>query len=157
MLTNKLMRNQLRLARWEDIKTISLSSELNEIVTQGFVGLEGCFLSKKLFSYCHSSSPDAFEDEIAFECFVNSIHMEDYVSESYFEYSIIFSNSMIRKWNQQYDKKLNFIISLDDETLLPTIKFHLKRDGASWLNEDNLDASIQAVLITTDEIYFNDA
>lgn len=157
MLTNQLMRNQLRLACWEGIKTMSLSSELNEIITQGFVELEGCFLSKKLFSYYKSSSPDVFEDEIAFECFVNSMHMEDYVNENHFEYSIIFGNHIIRRWNQQYDKKLNFIISLDDESLLPTIKFHLKRDGAYWISEDGLEESIQAVLITTDEIFFNDA
>ncbi|WP_205245816.1 hypothetical protein, partial [Erwinia amylovora] len=96
MLTNKLMREQLKLIHWEYIKKISLPSELNEIVTQGFVELAGCFLSKKLLSYCQSNSPDFFEDEISFECFVNSIHIEDYVIENYFECSIIFINFMIR-------------------------------------------------------------
>ncbi|PQQ35860.1 hypothetical protein C6H68_22620 [Photorhabdus luminescens] len=81
--------------------------------------------------------------------------MEDYVNEKHFEYSIVFSNSVINKWNKDHADNLNFIISLDDETLLPTIKFHLRREGASWLNEDNLDSSIQAVLITTDEITYN--
>ncbi|MBS9444379.1 MULTISPECIES: hypothetical protein [Photorhabdus] len=155
MLINKLMSVQLGMVHWDDIEEISLSSELNEIVTQGFVEMDGCFLSKKLLSYCQSNSPSNFEDEIAFECFVNSIHMEDYVNEKHFEYSIVFSNSVINKWNKDHADNLNFIISLDDETLLPTIKFHLRREGASWLNEDNLDSSIQAVLITTDEITYN--
>lgn len=157
MLTNHLMRTQLEVLHWEDIEKIELPPELNEIVSQGFVELTGCFLSKKLLSYCKSSSSNDFEDEIAFECFVNSIHIEDYVIEKHFEHSIIFSNYMIRKWNKDHPGSLNVIISLDDETLLPTIKFHLKRIGKSWLNEDDLDSSIQAVLITTDEINYNNA
>lgn len=152
MLTNRLMRTQLVKINWTEIGKNSLTYELESIVSEGFIEICGCFLSKKLFSYCQSNSPDNFEDEISFECFVNSFHMDDYVNERHFEYSIIFSNSIIKKWNEIYVDKLNVIISLDDETLLPTIKFHLKRDGLSWLDEHNLDASIQAVLITTDEI-----
>lgn len=152
MLANYLMLPQLESICWKDIESTTLPHELNEIVGQGFVELFGCFLSKKLIGYCGAIKPDFFEDEIALECFVNSIHVEDYVSEKYFEYSIVFCNSIIKKWNESHSGFLNVIISLDDETLLPTIKFHLKRKGVSWLDEDNLDSSIQAVLVTTDEI-----
>jgi hypothetical protein len=152
MLINSLMHSQLRSICWESIEKTTLPYDLNEIIEQGFVELYGCFLSKNLLTYCNSVTPDVFEDEIAFECFVNSIHVEDYVSENHFQYSIVFCNSMIRKWSKSHAGYLNVIISLDDETLLPTIKFHLKRKGVSWLDEDNLDSSIQAVLVTTDEI-----
>lgn len=146
------MRSQLVKVNWTEIEKNCLTYELEEIVSEGFIEIDGCFLSKKLFSYCQSNFLGNFEDEISFECFVNSFHMDDYVNERYFEYSIIFSNSIIKKWNEKYDGKLNIIISLDDETLLPTIKFHVKREGLSWLDEYNLDASIQALLITTGEI-----
>lgn len=152
MLANYLMIPQLESIYWKDIESITLPHELNEVVGQGFVELFDCFLSKKLLGYCGTIKPDFFEDGIALECFVNSIHVEDYVSEKYFEYSIVFCNSIIKKWNESHSGFLNVIISLDDETLLPTIKFHLKRKGVSWLDEDNLDSSIQAVLVTTDEI-----
>lgn len=146
------MLPQLESICWEDIEKLNLPYGLNEIIEQDFVELHGCFLSKKLLSYCNSVTPDVFEDEIAFECFVNSIHIEDYVSDKYLQYSIIFCNSIIKKWNENHVDRLNVIISLDDETLLPTIKFHLKRKGVSWLDEDNLDSSIQAVLVTGNEI-----
>lgn len=152
MLTNNLMLPQLESIRWEDMKKINLPHELSEVVEQGFVELFGCFLSKKLIGYYGVIQPDSFEDEIALECFVNSIHVEDYVHENHFQYSIVFCNSIIKKWNESHAGFLNVIISLDDETLLPTIKFHLKRKGVSWLDEDNLNSSIQAVLVTTDEI-----
>ena len=155
MLVNYLMLPQLESICWEDIEKLNLPYELNDIVEQGFVELHGCFLSKKLLSYCNSVTPDVFEDEIAFECFVNSIHIEDYVSEKYLQYSIIFCNSIIKKWSENYVDCLNVIISLDDETLFPTIKFHLRRKGVSWLDEDNLDSSIQAVLVTVNEINNN--
>ncbi|MNG65606.1 hypothetical protein D3C79_238740 [compost metagenome] len=155
MLTNYLMRPQLDSVCWGDIEKLHLPYELNEVVEQGFIELSGCFLSRKLLSYCNSVTPDIFEDEISFECFVNSIHIEDYVNEKYFQYSIVFCNSIIKKWNINHLDHLNVIISLDDETLLPTIKFHLKRKGVSWLDEDKIDSSIQAVLITTDEVNKN--
>jgi hypothetical protein len=137
---------------WEDIENLILPYELNEIVEQGFVELFGCFLSRKLLAYFGSVTLDTFEDEIAFECFVNSIHIDDYVSEKYFQYSIVFCNLILKRWIENHSGYLNVIISLDDETLMPTIKFHLKREGVSWLDEDNINSSIQAVLITTDEI-----
>ncbi|AIJ09116.1 MULTISPECIES: hypothetical protein [Edwardsiella] len=155
MLVNYLMLPLIESICWEDIEKLNLPYELNEIVEQGFVELHGCFFSKKLFSYCNSVTPDVFEDEIAFECFVNSIHIEDYVNEKYLQYSIVFCNAIIKKWNENYGNCLSVIVSLDDETLLPTIKFHLKRKGVSWLDEDNLDSSIQAVLVTTNEINKN--
>lgn len=155
MLANYLMLPQLESICWESMKKITLPHELKEVIEQGFVELFGCFLSKKLLDYCGEIKSVFFEDEIALECFVNSIHLEDYVSENHFQYSIIFCNSMIKKWNESHSKALNVIISLDDETLLPTLKFHLKRKEASWLDEDNLDSSIQAVLVTTDEINKN--
>ncbi|MGR2858093.1 hypothetical protein FY046_18830 [Erwinia sp. 1181_3] len=155
MITNYLMRPQLESVCWDDVENLHLPYELNEVVEQDFIELSGCFLSRKLLSYCNPVTPDIFEDEISFECFVNSIHIEDYVNEKYFQYSIVFCNSIIKKWNSNHLDYLNVIISLDDETLLPTIKFHLKRKDVSWLDEDKLDSSIQAVLITTHGINRN--
>ncbi|PQQ35859.1 hypothetical protein C6H68_22615 [Photorhabdus luminescens] len=51
MLINKLMSVQLGMVHWDDIEEISLSSELNEIVTQGFVEMDGCFFVQK--NYFH--------------------------------------------------------------------------------------------------------
>src|SRR5699024_3462862 len=137
MLTNKLMDVELEKLNSEFIKRIILPQELEDILSEGFTKKNGCFLSKKLLKLCSSVSYSNFEDEIAYECFVNSLHMEDYVNKNHLDYSVVFCNKLIEIWRE--NEMLNVIMTLDDETFLPTVKFHVKRDNVSWLNEDELD------------------
>lgn len=152
MLYNTSMRQKLVSVDWFFLKASTLPYSLNDILVEGFIIHDGCYLSKKLASYCKNCSIDYFEDSISFECFVNSFHMDDYVNEKYIEYSILFCNELLTKWNEFSEKPLNMMISLDDETSLPTIKFYLKRDNASWLDEENIESIIQPVLITNNNI-----
>ncbi|CNB70017.1 Uncharacterised protein [Yersinia intermedia] len=153
MLTNSLMNIQLAKLTSDDFVDLELPEKLNEIIGLGFLEEQGSFLSKRLMDYCTSVQRSSFDDEIAYECFVNSFHMEDYVDRSHLAYSIVFSNELIRKWKLFRSSALNVIIALDDETFLPKIKFHAKRDGAEWLMENELESYIQPILITTEEIH----
>lgn len=152
MLTNSLMDIQLSKLTSDDVN-LELPKKLNEIIEMGFLEKQNSFLSKRLLDYCTSVSRSSFDDEIAYECFVNSFHMEDYVDSSYLAYSIVFSNKLIGSWKFFRNKELNVIIALDDETFLPKIKFHVKRDNAEWLMENELESYIQPILITTEEIH----
>lgn len=152
MLTNHLMDDQLRKLDLLYLRNLNLPLELNEIIEQGFFEQGNCNLSFRLLDYCKSVSLSNFEDEIAYECFVNSFHMEDYVNDHFLEYSVFFTNKLIRKWGEGLSEKLNVIIALDDESLLPKIKFHVKRYGNEWLAENDLDSYAQPILITTEEI-----
>jgi len=156
MLFNMLMYQKLISVDWFFFKSSTLPNSLNDIITEGFIIQDECYLSTKLTSYCQLCSIDYFEDSISFECFVNSFHMEDYVSEKYLEYSILFSNELLIQWHKKSAKPLNIIISLDDETSFPTVKFHLKRNDASWLDEKNIESITQPVLITNHNISMND-
>ncbi|BCU89999.1 hypothetical protein YP72344_14940 [Yersinia pseudotuberculosis] len=153
MLTNSLMDIQLAKLTSDDFVDLNLSKKLNEIIELGFIEEHGSFLSKRLLDYCTSVHRSNFDDEIAYECFVNSFHMEDYVDNSHLAYSIVFSNELIKKWRSFRSSALNVIIALDDETFLPKIKFHAKRDSAEWLMENELESYIQPILITTEEIH----
>jgi hypothetical protein len=143
---------QLAKLMSNDFAKLKLPIKLNEIIELGFIEKDGSFLSRRLLKYCTSVVRSNFEDAISYECFVNSFHMEDYVDSSHLEYSIIFTNKIIKKWKSFRNENLNVIIALDDETFLPKIKFHMKRNGAEWLMESELESYIQPLLITTQEI-----
>ncbi|MBS9440027.1 hypothetical protein EAE91_23680 [Photorhabdus noenieputensis] len=132
---NELKRNHL-----------VLTDELQSIISSGFIEKENCFFSKKLMTYSASASQKHFQDCVGFECFVNSLHIDDYVNKDYLEYSILFCNSLLISWNSFNPiNKLNVIISLDEFGSL--VKFHLDRVGEMWLNE-NLESYDEPILIT---------
>lgn len=152
MIINTLMKSQLENLNCSYFNELILPFELKEIIEQGFIDKNNSVLSAYLLDYCGAVSYSNFEDEIAYECFVNSLHMEDYVNDYFIEYSIVFCNDLIKKWKNLRSEDLNVIISLDDESLLPKIKFHVKRDGQEWLAENELESYIQPILITTKTI-----
>lgn len=152
MIINTSMKNQLEKINRTYLNRLSLPFYLSKIIEQGFTDKNHSVLSVYLLNYCGSVSYSNFEDEIAYECFVNSLHMEDYVKDHFIEYSIVFTNELIKKWKSLRPENLNVIISLDDESLLPKIKFHVKRYGREWLAENELESYIQPILITTQTI-----
>ena len=152
MIINSSMKNQLEKINRSYFNGLSLPFDLSKIIEQGFTDKNHSVLSVYLLNYCGSVSQSNFEDEIAYECFVNSFHMEDYVENHFIEYSIFFTNELIKKWKKLRSEDLNVIISLDDESLLPKIKFHVKRYEQEWLAENELESYIQPILITTQTI-----
>ncbi|ETS33618.1 hypothetical protein PTE_00793 [Photorhabdus khanii NC19] len=123
-----------------------LTDELQSIISSGFIEKEHCFFSKKLMNYSSSASKKHFQDCVGFECFVNSLHIDDYVDKNHLEYSILFCNSLLISWEYlNPNDKLNVIISLDEFGAL--IKFHLDRNGEMWLSED-LESYDEPILIT---------
>jgi len=143
---------QRMFAGIKDIR-LTLPDELNSIINEGFFEHDGCFFSKKLMSYCLSASPEYFQDNVGFECFVNSLHIDDYVKGNYLDYSISFSNALFKAWQSfSLDKELNVIILPNDFGV--AIKFHLIRPNETWLSED-LEAYEDPVLTTNEIISSN--
>lgn len=145
-------RMQRVFAAIKDIQ-LTLPDELNSIINEGFFERDGCFFSKNLIDYCTSASPEYFQDSVGFECFVNSLHIEDYVKGNYLDYAISFSNALLEAWQRfSSDKKLNVIILPNDFGV--TIKFHLIRPNETWLSED-LEEYEDPVLATNEIISSN--
>ena len=86
-----------------------------------------------------------FPDKTGHECFVNSIHVEDYVDSNYLSYACSFVNECFDIWRLEGRKDhLNAIISMDEFSTV--VKLHVVRDGESWLSE-NLDEYSEAILL----------
>lgn len=123
---------------------LSLPSELSSWLDTGFVQKDGYTFLIAL-AKSRPSNKHIF-DKTGVECFVNSFHIDDYVSERYLDHACLFCNSLLRKWAmKKNDQKLNVIISTDDFGAV--IKFHIKRQDEHWLNYD-LESYNEPVLET---------
>lgn len=142
MKSNLLMIEKIGKSDW---KNISLPEELQLWIERGFIRDEGCVFLTALFN----SNPgvNRLSDKTGVECFVNSFHIDDYVSERYLDYACLFCNEILYKWADSHEPEfLNVIISLDEFGAV--IKVHVKRNDESWLS-DNLDKYEEAILETS--------
>lgn len=145
MKCNSLMLQALHNAQWNDLV---LPEELNSWVEKGFVKKENCVFLAALFS-SYPNDKYLF-DKTGVECFVNSFHIDDSVTERYLDYSCLFCNAIINKWHQEGNsEKLNMIISMDEFGAV--IKCHVIRQGENWLSH-NLEQYEDAILVTSDII-----
>lgn len=142
MKSNLLMIEEIGKSDWKDI---SLPEELQLWIERGFTRSEGCVFLTALSNT--NPGVNRLSDKTGVECFVNSFHIDDYVSERYLDYACLFCNKILDKWTDSHEPEvLNVIISLDEFGAV--IKVHVKRNDESWLS-DNLDKYEEAVLETS--------
>ena len=75
-----------------------------------------------------------FIDSTGYECFVNSLDVDDYVHDNYLQQAIIFAKHIFKEFRLQEVKMPLVCMSLDEFGL--TIKFHLSRGNESFLKEE---------------------
>lgn len=86
-----------------------------------------------------------FPDRTGYECFVNSIHIDDYVTEGYLSFAFKFADALMFTWRKsQGAATLKVIISSDEFGAV--VKGHIDRPGESFLAA-NLDGYGEAILI----------
>lgn len=145
MKCNSSMLQALHDAHWYDLE---LPTELSVWVGKGFINKNGCVFLAALFNGYPSDKN--LIDKTGVECFINSFHIDDYVSERYLDYSCLFCNTILSKWAlEECCEKLNMIVSMDEFGAV--IKFHVLRDGEEWLG-NNLERYEEAVFTTNDII-----
>ncbi len=147
MKCNVLMNKALKNASWSDI---SLPQDLQELLERGFIKNDGCMFLASVFK--NKPDEERLIDKTGVECFINSIHIDDYIYERYLDYACLFCNQLLTTWNNGVwckNGELNVIISLDEFGAV--IKFHLKRKNEYWLNS-NLEKYGEAILETTHQL-----
>lgn len=145
MKCNLLMLKEINKSNWKDL---SLPEELQSWIDRGFVRDAGCVFLTALFNT--NLDVSKLVDKTGVECFVNSFHIDDYVTERYLDYACLFCNKIFDRWkNSNETEALHVIISLDEFGAV--IKMHVKRNGENWL-ADNLDKYEEAVLETSNPI-----
>ena len=123
-----------------------LDVSLRHILKNGFMIRDQCYILKELYQP-HIKISDCF-NRIGYECFTNSIHIDDYVSDNIFEQTLLFIENLIQIWDQ-LQNGLNLKILLGQTDFGFNIKFHIERIGEEWINENELHIFDEAILIIT--------
>ncbi|MFN5310724.1 MAG: hypothetical protein ACK5C0_14840 [Candidatus Kapaibacterium sp.] len=123
-----------------------INSALRAIVESGFILHNGCYFLKSLYNKQTHIKESDFIDLTGFECFINSIHIDDYAEIDLFEQAILFADELINLWkNQKSGLVLKLILSETDFGF--NVKFHTFRKGQDWIVEDELEKFEEAIIV----------
>lgn len=115
-----------------------LEESLAQLTSDGFVEKDGCVFLKSLFILQSHYTEKYFVDNTGYECFVNSIHIDDYVDGDYLIQCVLFMDHVI---NELEIHKINgsFTFILSETQFGANFKFHLTREKEVWINSHDVD------------------
>jgi hypothetical protein len=118
-------------------KSNPLSNCFAKVLAGGLIKSgEGIFL-RNLFERCPTVSRADFPDWTGYECFVNSIHVDDFTCYQMVETGISFLDAVAKMYKNEYPQyKFNGILGADDNGVV--VRFHTRRPNEGWL-ADNLE------------------
>jgi hypothetical protein len=144
MQLNTLMSvSYVKTSNWN---SLTPPKELKQLVHSGFIEVESCCFLKYLYHKETNVSPADFPDKTGLECFINSFHLEDYVEENWLPYALWVINQLFEKYANLFNHNLLTAIVTQDD-LSCTLRFHLKREEESWLDEDLDSYKEEAILV----------
>lgn len=121
-----------------------LDPSLKALLESGFSRLGDCELLTGLLARIQNAGLKDFPDAVGFECFVNSIHIEDYDQDEPLSQAIVFVRELFKTWYETKSHQiLVAVISADDDSIV--VRFHLNRPDQQWLNDD-LERYLDAIL-----------
>ena len=123
-----------------------LKISLQKLLDSGFKNSNDCYFLETLFNQQSHIQQSDFIDKTGYECFINSIHIDDYVEKDYFEQAILFASNLVELWNcSNYGKKLLIIVSETDFGF--NLKFHLKRESEQWIDIKDINKFEEALIV----------
>ena len=132
---------------------VELNHGLSEIIASGFEEKNGCFFLKECINIVSNVSVNNFPDKTGYECFINSINIDDYVQEDYLAQGIYFVQKVFHQWDKlKNNHMLIAILSLDDFGL--KVKFHVQRLGESWLADELEDYEESILMVDSSDTHF---
>ncbi len=127
------------------VRIAKLPEIFEGMIELGFLAGDGFVLLAAMANRGTNATPDDFPDKTGYECFINSIHVDDYVDADYLVYACRLVEDFFAAWRRTEKKEvLRAIISSDE--FGATVKFHVHRDFESWISED-IEAYENAVLV----------
>ncbi|WP_321867849.1 hypothetical protein [Paraburkholderia tropica] len=140
MKANTEMREKIGALKF----TKPLIPSLKSIADGGFVEKDDCYLLDSFAQNPTNAKRTNFQDCTGYECFVNSLHVEDYADDEPLAQGILFIEAVFRVWKVSNPAlALTAIISADE--LAVVTRFHVKRSGQQWLSDD-IEGHIDAVM-----------
>ncbi|AOB31662.1 hypothetical protein AKI39_14640 [Bordetella sp. H567] len=108
---------------------------LTAIIDEGFDVRAGCYFLAALLRKATNVSRSSFIDCTGYECFVNSIHIEDYDDQAPLAQAVQFISRVFSGWRTwTYTSSLVAIVGGNESSVV--VKFHAKRPTERWLSDD---------------------
>lgn len=121
-----------------------LAPALMEIAQKGFDSRDECYVLRALVAKSPNASRLRFPDCTGYECFVNSLHVEDYDATAPLAQAILLLKDVFATWQETVQAKVLIgIVSADEFSVV--VKVHLWRSAEAWLST-NLDTYEDAVM-----------
>jgi hypothetical protein len=126
----------------------TLAAELTALVQSALLEEHGCWFLEPLRNGAMSSSLSQFPDRTGFECFVNHVHIGDFV-DGELDASILHLQGLLLA--EQLERKLKpvgafrIIVSCDETDC--AVRFHKLRPGEQWVLDDLETYREEALLI----------
>uniref|UniRef100_UPI0039F0797F hypothetical protein n=1 Tax=Bordetella sputigena TaxID=1416810 RepID=UPI0039F0797F len=115
-----------------------LCRSLRNIADEGFNVKDECYFLAALLRKADSVTRSRFFDSTGYECFVNSLHIEDYDDKAPLAQAIQFISYVFAMWRTaEYAVPLVAVVNVDEGRVI--VKFHAKRSTEQWLS-GNLEA-----------------
>ncbi len=120
-----------------------------DIVKEGIVEEGGCILLRQNLSQYKNSKIKDFPDLTGYECFINKIHVDDYLNTSdpkvLLEYTLRLAQYFVKQL-AKFNEKIQIVIGFQlDDILTSSIRFHKVRNNEFWLNS-NLESYKEGIL-----------
>ena len=131
----------------------SLNRKLAELLDSGFTRADGCVLHAAQEKLRGNATLEDFPDRTGYECFVNHIHVEDYLDGSdifgqvaRLGQGIAFGYNLKEKLSSfSANESFRVIVSSDESSC--SVRFHVIRNGEEWLSSDLDSYENEAILV----------
>ncbi len=132
---------------------LSLDYRLSSILEDGFLLAEGGVFLRRMYERKGNAQRMMFPDRTGYECFVNHLHIDDYVRTEGEDVTniclvnaISFVKELIERFRNSYkDMKIRVIVSADSGGC--TVRFHRVREGKSWVSRDLESYQAEGIMV----------
>ena len=138
---NQKMKHALHATEWTSNE---LPETLSNLAVRGFIEHDECFFLASTIEKKTNISSSDFPDKTGYECFINSIHIDDHIQSDYLINACLLAETILKKLSMLEKNQLLRIIISSNE-FGATLKVHLLRTGESWL-ASNLEEYDEAIL-----------
>lgn len=90
--------------------SLRISPRLLKIADAGFIEWYDCYLLKQFADSAPDGLKTVLGEEVGVECFINHVHMSDYVTTDFLSQASHLIQKINDKWNQSFKEKNWYLI-----------------------------------------------
>lgn len=139
---NKMKQHMLQ----ESSARQSLHPAFADLLSKGWICAEDSYFLAHFHEIRKDTGRQHFPDATGHECFINALHVDDYVEGDFFAQAMALAEALIVLWEAQgFGLPLKVIVGETDFGF--HVRAHVERPGEVWIDENELENFEEAILI----------